>query len=144
MIYLDDDWKITDRDELVNDIYENKRAYVVENLETFISQLDENKKKSLKRWLDRDDNDESIINTKEDIKKVLFNGRHMAMARKKELEKQNKKKLEVVSLAKKQSVPVIEEYKSEESEDDDSSYVSNYSYDKNNESSSDSSDSDSE
>jgi hypothetical protein len=141
MIYLDDDWQITDRDELVNDIYENKRAYVVENLETFISQLDENKIKSLKRWLDKDDDDESIINTKEDIKKVLFNGRHMAMARKKELEKQNKKKLKFVSLAKKQSIPIIEEYKSEDS---DSSYISNYSYDKNYKSSDNDSDSDSD
>jgi hypothetical protein len=142
MIYVDNNWKITDRDELVNDIYENKRAYVIENLDTFINQLDENKKKSLKRWLDKNDDDEAVINTKEDIKRVLFDNRHMAMARKKELEKQNKKKLEFVSLAKKQPVLVIEEYKSEES--DNSSYISNYSYDKNNNNGSDNSDSYSE
>jgi hypothetical protein len=132
MIYVNDNWKITDRDELVNDIYENKRAYVIENLDTFINKLDENKKKSLKRWLDKnDDDDESVINTKEDIKRVLFDNRHMAMARKKELERQNKKKLEYVSLSRKQPAPVIEEYKSEESsetESSDSSQYSNYSY----------------
>jgi hypothetical protein len=54
----------------------------------------------------------------------------MAMARKKELEKQNKKQLDFVSLTKKQPVPVIKEYKSDS---DDSSYVSNYSYYKDNE-----------
>jgi hypothetical protein len=131
MIYIDNKWRVTDRDELVNDIYENKRAYVIENLDTFIKQLDENKKKSLKRWLDRDDDDESIKNTKEDIKRVLFDNRHMAMSRKKEMEKQNKKQLNLVSLPKKQSVPVIEEYKSDS---DNSSYTSNYSYDKDNKS----------
>ncbi len=47
-----------DKDELVEDIYESKRAFVVENLETYINQLDELKIKSLKRWLDRDDYDE--------------------------------------------------------------------------------------
>jgi hypothetical protein len=138
MIYTDDAWKITDRDELVNDIYENKRAFIIENLDTFINKLDENKKKSLKRWLDRDDDDEGIINTKEDIKRLLFDNRHMAMSRKKELDKLNKKKLEIVSLAKKQ--PVVEEVNN----DYDSSNISNYSYEENNDSAdgSDSSDSD--
>jgi hypothetical protein len=88
MIFMDNGWKVIDQDELINDIYEHKRAYVIENLSTYINQLDENKKKYLKRWLDRNDDDESIIITKEDIKKVLFNNRHMAMARKKEFERQ--------------------------------------------------------
>jgi hypothetical protein len=68
MVYIDGKWRVTDRDELVNDIYENKRAYVIENLDTFIHKLDENKKKSLKRWLNRDDNDEGIINIYESQK----------------------------------------------------------------------------
>ena len=101
MVYMNDNWKITDRDDLINDLYEHKRAYVVENLKSFIDKLDDNKIKSLQRWLDKDDGDEGIINTKEDIKRVLFNNRHMAMNRKKEIEKQNKKKYELILLTEK-------------------------------------------
>jgi hypothetical protein len=49
-VYMNNDWKIMDRDELVEDVYENKRAYVIENLDTFINQLDEPRKKSNKEY----------------------------------------------------------------------------------------------
>jgi hypothetical protein len=132
MIYTNDDWKLMDKDDLIEEIYEDKRAYVVENLDIFINQLDEFKKKSLKRWLDRDDDDVSVKNTKEDIKRLLFDNRKMAMERKKELEKLNKKKkLEII----KRSNLKIEEYHSDtessnsnSNSNSDSSSESNYSY----------------
>jgi hypothetical protein len=138
MIYVDGKWKIMNKNELVDDIYENKRDYIIQNLDNFIGQLDEYKKKSLIRWLDTNDNeDEAIINTKNDIKKVLYENRKMAMDRKKELENiEKKKKLEIV---KRQDVSnkkyLIKKQKSLSSNSDnessssyDSSYVSNYSY----------------
>jgi hypothetical protein len=131
MIYTNDDWKIMDKDDLVEDIYENKRAFVVENLDTYINQLDEFKKKSLKRWLDRDDDDESVKNTKDDIKKLLFDNRKMAMARKKELENLNKKKkLEIIKRPEKKLLILDKNNSDSEnnSDSDNSSEESNYSY----------------
>jgi hypothetical protein len=136
MVYTNDDWKIMDKDDLVEDIYENKRAFVVENLETYINQLDEFKKKSLKRWLDRDDDDESVKNTKDDIKKLLFDNRKMAMNRKKELENLNKKKkLEIIKRPEKK-ILLLDKKKnfdsnSDNSDSDKSSDESNYSYESN-------------
>jgi hypothetical protein len=135
MVFMNDDWKLMDKNDLVNDIYEHKRAYIIQNLDSFINELDEFKKKSLMRWLNRDDDDdESIINTKEDIKKLLFENRKMPMNQKKLLENQNKKALEIVKKPVK-IVPIkvkeIEsesENDSESDSDTDSSYISNYSY----------------
>jgi hypothetical protein len=130
MIFMDDDWKIMDKDDLVDDIYENKRAFVIENLETYINQLDEFKKKSLKRWLDRDDDDdEAVINTKNDIKKLLYDNRKMAMARKKEMDNLNrKKKYELVQ----RQIKKVEEIESSDSYSDNDSnssdIESHYSY----------------
>jgi hypothetical protein len=129
MIYMDGDWKIMDKDELVEDIYESKRAFVVENLETYINQLDEFKIKSLKRWLDRDDDDEGVINTKNDIKKLLFNNRKMAMNRKKEIDNLNKKKkLEIVHRQIKKIKEVESSDKDSSDSDSSSDEESNYSY----------------
>jgi hypothetical protein len=129
MIFVDNKWKFIDRNELIDDIYEHKRAYIVENLDSFIKGINENEKTRLKRWLDQDDNDESIKNTKNDIKRLLVNNKNMAVERKKELEKQNKKKKYELATIKK---PKIEEYDSNSNSDSDN--ISNYSYDKDNDS----------
>jgi hypothetical protein len=140
MVYTNHKWRIMDKNELVNDIYDNKRDFIIQNLENFITQLDENKKKSLKRWLDRDDNDISIKNTKNDIKMLLFNNRHMVMDKKKEIESiERKKKLDIIKksdiLVKKsdahikKSNALLKKYiKNKGDSDSDSDRISNYSY----------------
>jgi hypothetical protein len=124
MVYVNGKWKIIDKNELVEDIYENKRDFIIQNLDNFINQLDENKKKSLKRWLDRDDDDESIKNTKNDIKMLLFDNRHMAMDRKKIMERQQRedaKKLEIAHIPKKiKNAPKVIEIESNSDSDSDS------------------------
>ena len=107
MVFTSSKWKITDKNELVNDIYENKRDFIIQNLDYYYPLLDDNKKKSLTRWLNMDninDKDESIKNTKNDIKMLLYNDRHLPMNRKKLIEKKQRedaKKLEIVSFCKK-------------------------------------------
>jgi hypothetical protein len=146
MVYMDSKWRLIDKNELVEDIYENKRDFIIQNLDNFINQLDEYKKKSLKRWLDTDDNDdESIINTKEDIKRLLFDNRHLAMNKKRIMDREARK-LMITSLPKKaiaieKKVISIEELDSNKDKNEnftDSSHESNYDYDSNYESSSDS------
>jgi hypothetical protein len=133
MIYKDGYWKLVDKNELAEDIYENKRDFIIQNLDKYLNKLDENKKKPLLRFLDNDDNDdEAIINTKNDIKKLLYENRHMAMYQKKEFEKQRKKKpLEIIELKPKKYNLVKDKESDSENDsesDSDSSYVSNYSY----------------
>jgi hypothetical protein len=102
MIFMNNDWRLIDKDELADDIYENKRDFIIQNLPKFIDKLDQFKKKSLLRFLENDDNDdEAIKNTKNDIKKLLYDYRKMAMNQKKEIEKANKRKpLQIVNLKK--------------------------------------------
>jgi hypothetical protein len=133
MVFTNDKWRLIDKNDLIDDIYENKRDFIIQNLDNFINQLDEFKKKSLKRWLDINDNDdESIITTKEDIKKLLFDNRHLAMDKKRIMDREARK-LEIIHLPKKEK-PKIQicdvESVSEKSdtESSDSSKYSNYSY----------------
>jgi hypothetical protein len=129
MVYIDNCWKLMDKNVLAEDIYENKRDFIVQNLDKFFNKLDENKKKTLRRFLDNDDNDdEAIINTKNDIKNLLYENRKMVINNIKAIEKANKKKpLEIVEL-KKKKYDSNKKLDSDSSSDSDSSYVSNYSY----------------
>jgi hypothetical protein len=92
MFFKDDVWRLMDKNDLVDDIYENKRNYIVENLEKFIKKIDPKRLKALQIFLNSEDYEIGIINTKEDIKKVLYENRHLAMDRKKEIESNKRKK----------------------------------------------------
>jgi hypothetical protein len=129
MVFIDGNWKTTNRDEIIDDIYENKRDFVIQQKDTLSGKLNEYEKKRLNRWLTNDDNkDEAIINTKNDIKKLLFDNRHMVINRKKELEKRNKKNYLVhkIELKKKENSDTDSNTNSDSY--DDSSNISNYSY----------------
>jgi hypothetical protein len=144
MAYMNNDWRILDRDFLLDKIYDDKKNFVEKNLDEFISSLPEQKIKALQRWIE-DSNDtlfeeeykNGIKTFKEEIKQLLYNNRHMAMIRKKETEKINRK-----------TRPQIEEIESSKSiffknnsynnNNSDSDYISNYSYDENYKSDSDS------
>jgi hypothetical protein len=133
-IFIDGKWQITDRDDIIEDIYEHKRSFVLENLDKYLNKIDETKQKSLKRWLNTVDNeDESIINTKKDIQRLLYNNRHMVMDRKKAIEKAKKNKpLEttVIKKSKNQSKESFSGSDSDSNSDSNSdSDISNYDYD---------------
>jgi hypothetical protein len=101
MVFKDDVWRLMDKNVLVDDIFENKRDYIVENLEKFIKEIDPRKLEALKHFLNSEDYEIGIINTKEDIKKVLYENRRLAMDRRKEIENnKRKKKLDIIKLKK--------------------------------------------
>jgi hypothetical protein len=87
MVYRNETWELMNKDELATDIYENKRSYIIDNLDDLKQDLSNIQIKRLTKFLNTPDNDEAIINTKEQIKEVLFNHRKLAMYRKTELEK---------------------------------------------------------
>jgi hypothetical protein len=83
------DWKVVDKDELAENIYEHKRAHIIEKWEDFADQLTDTQIKALNRWfICKDDKDIKIL--KDDIKKVLYEKRHLVIQSKKKIEKQNK------------------------------------------------------
>jgi len=136
MVFTNGKWRLIDKNDLVDDIYENKREFIIQNFDNFINQLDEFKKKSLKRWLNTDENDdESIINTKEDIKRLLYDNRHLAMNKKRIMDREARK-LEIIQLPKKTNkkeicdiqIESVSESSDTESDNSDSTYYSNYSY----------------
>jgi hypothetical protein len=92
LCYTNNYWKVFDKDELAEDIYENKRAYIIDKWEDFADQLTDMQKKALKRWLQSND-DKDIKILKDDIKKVLYENRHLAIKAKKNME-DNQKKLQ--------------------------------------------------
>jgi hypothetical protein len=101
MVFKNDIWKLMDKNDLVDDIYESKRSYIVENLEKFIKEIDPKRLKSLQRFLDSEDNEISIINTKEEIKNLLYENRKMVMEHKNEVENINKKRKKLNVIMKK-------------------------------------------
>jgi hypothetical protein len=83
------EWKVVDKDELAENIYENKRSHIIEKCEDFSDQLTETQQKALNRWFkSKDDKDDKLL--KEDIKRILYEKRHLAMDAKKKSEKKNK------------------------------------------------------
>jgi hypothetical protein len=136
MVFMNDDWRLIDKNELIDDIYENKRDFIVQNYDKFSGQLNEYKKKSLNRWLNADDDDISVINTKNDIKRLLYDNRHMAMEKKRIMDREKRKCIEIVSLPKRiKEVKPKKKNKSESESENENEYdsssdsFSNYSYD---------------
>lgn len=91
MIFKDNSWQLIDKDELADDIHDQKKAFVEDNFEEFYNSLDEHKKKSLMRWMDAEDDSLPIKNTKESIKNLLFENKDMVLDYKKDVRRKTKK-----------------------------------------------------
>jgi hypothetical protein len=72
-------WTLTTKEDLINQIYEDKKSYIEENLEEFVQSLPVSRKRALVRWLDTGDEDEKVKNIKENIKLLLYNSKNMAI-----------------------------------------------------------------
>jgi hypothetical protein len=77
MMFDGNDWMLTTKDVLINQIYEDKKNYIEENIDEFLDSLTVSRKNSLERWLETDENDEKIKNIKEHIKLLLYNKKKM-------------------------------------------------------------------
>jgi hypothetical protein len=80
MIYKDDNWQLVDKNELVDEIYDNKKEYIEENIEEFYDSMTKSQKNALNRWLSADENNnKKVKDIKEKIKLLLYNKRHIPM-----------------------------------------------------------------
>lgn len=82
MMYNGTDWNLVNKDSMIDKIYDNKRDYIEENLEDFLSSLTNSQKKALDRWLNANDDHPYINKIREDIKLLMYNKRNMVIENK--------------------------------------------------------------
>jgi hypothetical protein len=71
-------WNLAPREEVINDLYRDKRDYVEEKMDTFKESLSKYKIEALERWLAiEDDDDATIKKIKEKIELLLYNERNI-------------------------------------------------------------------
>ena len=88
MVYDGNEWKLMQKNDLIESIYMDKKYYIEENLEDFAKSLSDYKIRALKKWLDSDENDDkSIKSIKKDIEYLLYNERGKPINNKIKMEK---------------------------------------------------------
>ncbi len=91
MVYYDDTWNLKNKDEVVNDMYDTNRDYIIENIEGISNLLNDGEKRALNRWLDSEKNKDksdkdkkAIASTHENLKLLLHNKRHIPVGTRKQ------------------------------------------------------------
>ncbi len=91
MVYHDDMWNLKNKDDVVNDMYDANRDYIMENIERINNFLNDGEKRSLNRWIDSEKNKDkshkdkkAIECTHENLKLLLHNKRHIPIATRKQ------------------------------------------------------------
>ena len=101
MMFDGTNWTLTQKDALIDKIYDDKRNYIEENLEEFIKSLPKSRRDALERWLEIDDDDEDennlkkIREIKDNIRMLLYNSRNVPI-----------KTSEMIAESKSNKVPV--------------------------------------
>ena len=86
MVFDGTNWNLTKRKEIIDDIYNDKKDFVEDNLEQFKNSLTQVKLNALNRWLAiEDDDDDIIIGIKKDIELLLYNNRNIPIETRKKL-----------------------------------------------------------
>ncbi len=91
MVYYDDMWNLKNKDDVVNDMYDTNRDYIMENIEGISNLLNDGEKRALNRWLDSEKNKDksnkdkkAIEITHENLKLLLHNKRHIPVGTRKQ------------------------------------------------------------
>ena len=84
MIYDGKEWKLKDKDTIIEDLYEKKYDFLDENFENIYNQLSDSQQKAFKRFLDIHDKADTnkqfkkiIDKIKQDLKFLLYNNKKM-------------------------------------------------------------------
>jgi hypothetical protein len=71
----DGEWNITDREKLLDEMYNNNCNYLADEFEERHDNLDDITSRKIKRFLDEKDDDETTCMIKDKIKELLFNNK---------------------------------------------------------------------
>jgi hypothetical protein len=107
MVYNGTDWNLVTKDTLIDEIYDNKKNYIEDNLENLIMshKLRPSQINALKRWLDTDDDTPKIKEIKEEIKLLLYNKRNIPLATKNSMSNNNDIDKNVIITKKRIKIP---------------------------------------
>ena len=67
MIYKNDNWQLVNKQDLVDEMYDNKKDYIEENVEEFCNTLSNSQKNAINRWLLSDEHNDKRISKIKDI-----------------------------------------------------------------------------
>ncbi len=91
MVYYDDTWNLKNKDDVVNDMYDTNRDFIMDNIDDINNLLNDGEKRSLNRWMDseknkgKSDKDKKAIDcTHDNLKLLLHNKRHIVVATRKQ------------------------------------------------------------
>ncbi len=100
MVYDKDNWILKNKDEVVSDMYDSKKDYIMENITEINKSLNNGQQKTLQRWLDSDSNkDDNIVDKKaidsvyDSLKLLLYNCKHITLDTKNKLAIQGKQQI---------------------------------------------------
>lgn len=77
MMYDGTTWTLTTKTELIDKLYESKKAFIEGNFDDFCKLLPLSQQRALDRWLAIDDDDPKVTEIKEKIKLLLYNKRNI-------------------------------------------------------------------
>ncbi len=91
MVYYDEMWNLKNKDDVVNDMYDTNRDYIIDNIEGINNFLNDGEKRALNRWLDSEKNKDksekdkkAIASTHDNLKLLLHNKRHIPIGTRKQ------------------------------------------------------------
>ena len=105
MMYDGEKWILITKEKLIDNIYNNKKNYIEDNLEKYVESLPKIYVKSLNRWLDTDETDPRITQIKNDIKILLYNSRKLPMNT--DIQIQNKIKHPIKKISNKPNIKKV-------------------------------------
>jgi hypothetical protein len=79
MIYDGKEWILKDQDNVITDLLEYKKDNLIDKFDDLLDKLSPSTIRKFKRFLDKEDDDETINMIKKDIKLLLYNKRKVSM-----------------------------------------------------------------
>lgn len=77
LVYDGNDWKLVNKDEVLDELYDDKVCILENKFQELIDKLPERIIDKFKKFLDKADNDSTKENIKTDLKLLLYNNRKM-------------------------------------------------------------------
>jgi hypothetical protein len=90
MIYDGEDWILKEQDNIITDLLETKKDYLIGKFEDLTEKLSSRTIKKFRRFLDREDDDAVVNSIKQEIKLLLYNQRKIPIEIRKSLENTDK------------------------------------------------------
>ena len=87
MIFDGCNWTLTNKFEIIDDLYEKNKGHLTSKFEDFYDALPEYTKIMFQKFLDQEDDDACVNAIKREIKLLLYNRRHMVVKTKKMIKK---------------------------------------------------------